>query len=897
MLRELWLRLTYPLRKARIDRELQEEMALHVALRAEQLVDAGHSHEDAVAAARKRFGNQPRIADASRDAWGWQWLDGFAQDTRHMARQLRRTPGFALVVCVTIAVGVAINATGFTFYDAVVLKPLPVADASRVIRVADGRTSSSFELLPFTAYDVLRRDAHALHGVTAVTAPQTFAAVLPGHQLDDASVVTARFVTPDFATVLGIHARIGRWFDSSDDASVSGVMLDHAFWATALDADPAVIGRTIRIGGTTLTVLGVAPETFAGTGMPALAPNLWLPASMVTTLMGDDWRSDGRAHWQLLGRLAPSASLATAGAELATFAQAIPDSAGKPLPLVARNATFFQTDAGEFAAFQQVSVAFLVALVLMLSISVVNLVNLFAARNAARDAEITVRLVMGANRRRLARQLASESVLLALVGGALGLVVSRMLAAWVERWMTSALTAISGGSVGLSLDLTVDWRVAVYAVLLSTGIGLAVGLWPALRATRSDVNAILRQGAAATASVAAWSRRHVLLAVQIASSIVLLTAAGVLLGGMRQSSAIDPRFDADHLLVVAFDEDGLVAGRAVRRAEIAQRLSALPSVRAVAWTKRVPFAGTHLRRITTGRSDITVYLDDVGVSYFDAMGIPVVRGRTFTRDEVDRGSGVMLISESAARWRWPNSDAIGRSLSRNDALAGPDTTKTYTVIGIVPDIRSQLLSRMNGPTAYYPYGLEQQRGSFLVRTRGAPTSTINEVRLAVASISPTVASRAHVVTMRDGPMALQQLMAKVPALVALALALAGLALASVGIYGVIAQIVTRRTREIGIHLALGAGRRRVLWLIAAKTLRPVAWGAVIGAIGAFGVALAVRSLIATPDAPDPTFGAGAFNPAVFASVLGVLLVIIAAAFIVPARRAVMVDPVRTLRTE
>jgi len=896
MLRELWLRLTYPLRKVRIDKELREEMALHVALRAEQLVDAGHSHEDAVATARKRFGNQPRIVDASRDAWGWHWLDGFEQDTRHMARQLRRTPGFALVVCVTIAVGVAINATGFTFYDAVVLKPLPLADASRVIRVADGRTSSSFELLPFTAYDVLRRDAHALQGVTAVTAPQTFAAVLPGHRLDDASVVTARFVTPDFARVLGIHARIGRWFDSSDDASVGGVMLDHAFWATALGADRAVIGRTIRIGGTTLTILGVAPETFSGTGMPALAPNLWLPASMVTTLMGDDWRSDGRAHWQLLGRLAPSASRAIAAAELAAFAPAIPDSAGKPLPLVARNATFFQTDAGEFAAFQQVSAAFLVALVLILSIAVVNLVNLFAARNAARDAEITVRLVMGANRRRLARQLATESVLLALVGGGLGLVASRMLAAWVERWLASALTAISGGSVGLSLDLAVDWRVAVYAVLLSTGIGLAVGLWPALRATRSDINAILRQGAS-TASVAAWSKRHVLLAVQIASSIVLLTAAGVLLGGMRQSSAIDPRFDADHLLIVAFDDDGLAAGRAVRRAEIAQRLSALPSVRAVAWTERVPFAGTHLRRITTGHSDLTLSLDDVDASYFDAMGIPVVRGRTFTRDEVDRGSGVMLISESAARWRWPNGDAIGRRLSRTDAFAGPDTTKVYTVIGIVPDIRSQFLSRMNGPTAYYPYGLERQRGSFLVRTRGAPASMINEVRMAVASISPTLASRAHVVTMRDGPMALQQLMAKVPALVALALALAGLALASVGIYGVIAQIVTRRTREIGIHLALGAGRRRVLWLIAAKTLRPVAWGAVIGAIGAFGVALAVRSLIATPDAPDPTFGAGAFNPAVFASVLGVLLVIVAAALIVPARRAVMVDPVRTLRAE
>ena len=896
-LSELWARLTYPLRKSRLARELREEMDLHVALREEQLVDAGLSPADAAAAARKRFGNRPRLAAAARDPWGWHWLEGFGQDTRYIARQLRRAPGFALVVSTTIALGIGINATAFTFYDAVVLKPLPVESPSRVVRVTRAGSSFGFELLPFTAYHVLHRDARTLRSVTATTGPQVFAAVLPGHALADSRVVSARFVTSDFPHALGLRTRIGRWFDGSDAADNAGVVLDHRFWTSALDADPTVVGRIIRIDGATLTILGVAPEKFAGTGLPARAPDLWLPASLASTLMHADWTNDSRMHWELLGRLAPDASLAAAGAELTALSRAVSDSAGRPTPLVARKATFFQTDVGEFESFQQASVVFLAALVLMLSIAVVNLVNLFAARNAAREGEVTVRLALGASRRRIALQLASESVLLAMVGGALGLVVSCELASWLGAWLASAAASISGGAVGLSLDLGLDWRVAAYAGLLSAGIGLAVGLWPAVRASRHDVNAVLRQGATTTASAAAWGKRNVLLAVQIGSCIVLLTAAGALLGGMRSSNAIDPQFDANHLLVVDVQDDAPAAARAVRRADIAHRLAALPDVRAVGWTERVPFAGTHLRRVAAAHGLLTVSLDDVGESYFDAMGLAIVRGRTFTRDEVERDAPVMLVSEAAARVGWPQRDAIGHSVPPSDPLHGPDTTQAYTVIGIVPDIRSQFLSRVNGPAAYFPYGLRQTRGAFLVRTRGAPAGAINRVRAAVASISPTLASHTTVITMQDGPMALQRLLASLPAMLALVLALAGLTLASVGVYGVISQIVTRRTREIGIHLALGASRGNVVWLVATKTLRPVVWGIAVGGVGALGLSMWLRSFIAAPDVPDLTFGAGALNPNVLAGVLAVLLFVVAGALIVPARRAVMVDPVRTLRAD
>jgi hypothetical protein len=257
----------------------------------------------------------------------------------------------------------------------------------------------------------------------------------------------------------------------------------------------------------------------------------------------------------------------------------------------------------------------------------------------------------------------------------------------------------------------------------------------------------------------------------------------------------------------------------------------------------------------------------------------------------------MLVSESLARLRWPSGDAVGRSVPANDVLGGPDTTAAYTVIGVVRDLRSNFLSRINSPSVYYPYGLDRGSGAFLVRTHGAPASALPAVRAAIAEVSPTLNDRALVVTMQDGPMSLQRLMANAPATLALVLAVAGLVLASIGVYGLIAQIVTRRTREIGVHMALGARGLQIVALVGRKTLRPVAWGALVGGIGAVALSFLLRALIAMPDVPDLTFGAGAFNPLVFLAVLGVLTVVVVAACYLPARRAVAVDPSVALRAD
>ena len=576
----------------------------------------------------------------------------------------------------------------------------------------------------------------------------------------------------------------------------------------------------------------------------------------------------------------------------------IVDSVGKALPIVAKHGTFFQSDAGEFEVFQQVSAAFIVALALILGIGAVNLVNLFAARHAGREREIAVRLALGASRARIARQLASESLLLAALGGAFGLIASRWLAELLRNWLVGTMSSISGGLVTVFLDLAVDWRVTAYTALLSVAIGLGVGLWPAVRSARTDANGVLREGNAATATRAAWGKRHVLLGVQVASCTVLLAAAGFLLGGLRRAPSIDPRFDAAHLLVVSMNDVTIApVERAAMRAELGRRIAALPMVRTVAWTKRIPLEGSETRTTSSPGGRFRVSLNYGSETYFDAMGVPLLRGRMFTAADAAANAPVMLVNEAMVRARWPGQDPIGKTVPRHDIASGPDTTAIYTVIGVVPDIRSDYLSRENGPTTYYPFDSRGAYGALLVRTRGTPASAINAVRLAINDASPIASAEAHVMTMTGGPMALQVLMAQAPATVALALALAGLALATIGIYGVVSSIVTRRTREIGVRITLGAQPAQVVGLVMRKTLCPVGIGALSGLVGAIGVSFLLRSLIAMPDAPDLTFGAGAFSPIVFVSVIATLGLVVAIASYLPARRAVGVDPTVAMRSE
>jgi predicted permease len=896
-LRELWQRLAYPFIRSRLQRELSEELRLHLELRAEQMRDAGAAADEASFTARRRFGNVARITDASRAAWGWQWLDGAGQDLRFVLRQLRRSPGFTLVSVLTMALGIGINTTAFTFYDAIVLKPLAVPAPANVVRVVSDLVAVTGNELPFAAYAVVRRDARTLDSVVATSGPQSLAAVLPGHVATDARVMSARLVSRDYFALLGVHPAFGRAFDATDDHAL---VLGYDFWSRTLGADPSVIGRVVSIGGVSLTIIGIAPRSFAGTGAPALAPDAWIPLEVQPALLpGADWRHDAARHWEILARLAPARTLPQATAELAALARAVPDTLGKPTPLLAKHATFFQTDSGEFEVFQQVSVAFLAALVLILGIGTVNLVNLMAARNAAREREVTVRLALGASRGRVARQLASESLVIGFAGSAVGLAASWWFAAWLREWLIRTLTTVTGGLSGVFFDLALDWRVVLYAAGLGCFVGLCVGIAPALRTARSDVNSILKQGTTSTTGRRAWSRRNLLLATQVAGSIILLAAAGWLLSGSRSAGTVRTGFDAEHVIVVSIEPSAASSSeRPQLLREIDRRIALLPGVGAVTWCARVPFGGTYLRT-GPGRDGrlATISLNRNSSTYFDAMGITVVSGRTFTQAEVESNAPVAVVSEALARLTWPGQNPIGKGISRQSLLAGPDSTQTYTVVGVTKDVRSTFLSRVDAPAEYFPESIDRNHGLFLVRARGEAAATVRSIGVALSSISPSLPAQSRVVTLREGPMALQRLMAQAPAAVSLTLALIGLALAGIGVYGLISQIVVRRTREIGVHLAIGARPSQVVALVVRKTLAPVVWGAAIGLLGAVGLSAILRAMVVAPDMPDLTFGAGPFNPLVFGGVIGAVLIVALAACYLPARRAAGVDPTVAMRAE
>jgi putative ABC transport system permease protein len=891
--RELWIRLTIPFRRGRMDRELREELALHLSLRAEQIGRDGLASDDAALAARRQFGNVARITEASRSAWGWQWLDGVRQDLRYVVRQLVHHPGFAVVVVLTIALGVALNTAAFSFYDAVVLKPLPVRDPSELVRVMQDQRLPAREVLPYAAYDIVRRDARSVRSVIATSGPVPVRVRLPGHVAGDERVLDARLVSNDYFAALGLRLALGHAFDSPNERAV---ILSHQLWRTALNADPGVIGKSIMLGGEDFVVAGIAPPSFAGTGEPPIAPDLWAPMMLQAVIApGSDWTRDARPHWQVLARLSPDVSITQSRAEIAAMSRAVPDTLGKPTPIGLTRATYFQTDSGEFEVFQQVSAALMAALALILGIATVNLVNLVAARNAARSREVAVRLALGSARARIARQFATESLVLSTIGGALGLAGAWWFAGWMRVWVTGAIARVTGGSLTLSFDVSVDWRIVAYAAATSAVVGLVAGIWPAVGASRTDANMLLKQGTTSTAGRTARSGRHVLLSTQIAGCLVLLTAAGTLLGGLRRGRVVDTGLDADHLLVVSFAA-GL--GQAEQRAlpEAARRLAELPEVRTVAWSQRVPFGGTQTRATMTRTGLVSVTIHRGDGALFDALGIPLLAGRTFTPSEVERGAPVAIVSRKLAETAWPGENPIGKVIAPGRLLSGPDTTKSYSVIGVVGDARTNFLSRPDPGAEYFPYSSERS-GAFLVRTRGAPSLAARPVRVALSAVSPTLTAQATVVPLEDGPVALQRLMAQAPAAVAMMLALVGLALSSVGVYGLVAQIVARRTREIGVYMALGATGREVVALILRQTLRPVAWGTVAGAVGAVGVSLVLRSVIAMPDAPDLTFGAGAFDPMVFLGVIAVLGVVVVAACAVPARRAAGVDPAEALRTD
>jgi predicted permease len=438
---------------------------------------------------------------------------------------------------------------------------------------------------------------------------------------------------------------------------------------------------------------------------------------------------------------------------------------------------------------------------------------------------------------------------------------------------------------------------------LSVITGIAVGIAPALRTSRSDISSTLKQGmAGASDDVRIRRNRNLLLTAQVASCLILLAASGLLFRGASRSGEIRPGFDMKHLAVVGMDTRG-IAGSGPARLELQRqavaRIEALPEVASVAWADRAPFLGHGAGVFRSAQGALLgCIFNGVSDEYFTTLGIPLVAGRTFTPHEIDQLPPLAVISDSAARRLWPGQDALGRKIApAADWLRDAAGHDSFTVIGVVKSVRSTYLSKDDEGYVYIPRRPHDAGALFLVRTRGMPDRSFHSLSTALAQVNPNLPARTFLVSLEEGPVRIQELMARAPAVAAAILGGFALILACLGIYGVVSHLVSQRTREIGIRIALGAARRDIIAVVGIQTLRPVAWGAAAGLLGAFGVSGLLRALIVMPDVPDLTYGAGAFDPVTFLGVLSVIGAVVVVGASVPMRRAILVEPAVALRGE
>ena len=570
------------------------------------------------------------------------------------------------------------------------------------------------------------------------------------------------------------------------------------------------------------------------------------------------------------------------------------------MSLFARKAAFFQPDTGEFEVFTVITHGLMVAVLLILLIGCMNLINLLIARGVARERELAVRKALGAGRLQLIRQLCTESVVLGIAGGALGLLLSVWSSDWIRVLILGILQRISAGSLGFSLDVSPDWRVFTYSAALSVLTGILVGVWPAIKASRTDINSVLKQEGAFDPQRGFWSSRNILLTSQVAVSLILLAGAGMLFRGAWRSQNVDTQFDSQHILWLGVSMHALAstdAGRTALIRQVAARVAELPEVVSVAQAERPPFMAHGSGPFENAEHQrVPCLFNVVSERYFETLGIPILAGRTFTLAETEHEEAVAVVSESAARAFWPGKDPLGQRIYPNGWLTQVLGIKPSIVIGVVKTVRSTYLSKVDAPFVYFPRAIFPGN-ALLIRTRIAPEAVMRRTVRTLAEIHSGLPSASTILTLEQGPVQLQRLFAEGPALVSSILGLVALVSAAIGIFGTVSYLVARRTREIGIRVALGARNGDVIRMVMTQGLRSVAWGSCIGLAGALGLSTLLSALVVFPDLPDLTYGAGAFSATTFLGVLTALCAVVLIASFFPVRRATRVEPLVALRNE
>ena len=887
--KDLKLRVRALLRPNRVEQELDEELTFHVDLEARKQIDRGMTPAEARERAQARFGSTALAADRCRDERGTAVIDNIIRDVQYALRTFAKAPLAALTIVVTVATGLGAVAVLFTMLNALIFRVDQVPGVDEMYTVERTQPSDGTPaVLTRPMLDAMRAETQAF--------TDGYATVADVDLFVDGRKMAITLVTGNFFQVVQINPIMGRALTPEDDGRTGGspaLVLSDRGWNRHFNRDPDVIGRTVLVNGAPFAIVGVTAAGFRG--LELTGPDAWAPLSQVGQFRLADRGREDRIGVEIVGRLKPGVSKDQALAQLAAWdSNKSTDTIGRratSLTLIARRGTDPQP-METLAIFAPLFVAF----GLILLIGCANVANLLLARGVARQREIGIRLSLGASRRRIVRQLMTESVLLALASAAGGYLISRLTLQGAVYWALRT-APVDIGDVNLSVPAT-DWRVAVFLVVTAVAATGFFALLPALHATKIDPVRTMRGELVKDARPG--RARNALIGVQVFASALLLICAAIFLRSAIASARFDPGLrTADTVLIDINNEP--------KRAAMTQAVASDATITAYAAVRPQLLAPLRIAYADAGAGKIPLVFKSVSGSYFDVLGIPIVRGRTFTPSEREQHP-VAIVSETVARALWPRGSGVGETFRlepdpgferpggfltvnpdapADDGLMQP---RTVTVVGVSKDVRGFRITDIKEAGVFLPTSVDVPRTSIVARVKGEPNLARQALLGRLTRIDPNTGT---IITMRTVAR-LETFFLETAFWVSLILGGLALLLTVSGLFSVLSYLVEQRTREIGVRMALGASTRTVVRLMLAQTAWPVIAGLIAGAGLAAVLAIA---LLATPVGALISQIVHVTDPVAYLTSLGVIVAACLLAAWIPAARAAKVDPIRTLRQD
>jgi predicted permease len=880
-------------RRQRTERELDEELRAYRETAIEEKRRAGMAREDAVRAAHVEVGSLEAVKDYTRDV-GWEArLDSFWRDVRYALGTLRRAPGFTAAAVLTLALGIGANTAIFTLVNAAVLRPLPVHNPGELVwlkTVYRGSEESSFS---YPHFERLRERARTLNGLFATSELPRVNVVSDG----TSGVATGTLVSGNYFNVLGVRPQLGRLLTPEDDRAASPVaVISHGFWQNRFGADPAIVGRSVALNSVPVQIIGVTPPGFFGV-VVGRSPDVTVPMRLGDRLSGSAWWNQPFVTWlQMVGRLKRDVSDDTARAELTGIYQQSQSefaaTAGDEQQRIAREAQMEVVPAATGLTNLRGVHAFAPALGFLMGIAATvllvacaNIANLLLARSEARQRELAIRLALGASRGRLIRQLLTESALVGLIGGMLGLAFA--------IWGSQALIKmVSAGPLPILLDTVLDLRVLVFTALISAATVLLFGVAPSLRATQGGpTSGLYSLRAAIGTGRLGWNRA--LVVTQVALSLVLVFAAGLFIRTVDNLLSVDAGYNRQNVLMLSTDASLLRYGGGkapALYAVILESLNSIPGVSRVSASLARPIdseirlvgaAGFVEGRALDVDSRIPYVFNVVGPNYFSTLEVPILVGRDFGPQDATGSPKVAIINETMARQLFPGEHPIGHRF-------GQSAREVLEVIGVVKDTKYANLVDAPKAAVYFPISQTPwiTQVTFLLRYTGAAGPLTDVARQRLATVNPDLPIyRVNTLEVEAQESLLRQrLLARVSSL----FGVTTLLLASVGLYGLMSFAVARRSKEIGVRMALGAERRNVLWMTFRESIELIAVGVIVGVPSALALMRFGRTFL---------FGLTPADPLTLATAVVVLAGVALLAGYIPARKASQADPIGALRVE